>query len=142
MIPANVAHVIDTTLCTRLGNGRGYTVSTVEHLLAALRGCGVDNILAGLRERGLALGGSLRNAVLADGGAVLNPEGLRAADEFVRHKVLDCIGDLSLLGVPVIGHFEACRPGHALNHALLTALLWEERARVRVCLGGAEAVGY
>lgn len=75
-----------------------------------------------LRAQGLALGGSLDNAVVVDNGRVLNAGGLRFADEFVRHKILDCVGDLYLAGAPLIGHVEARRPGHALNNRLLRAL--------------------
>ncbi len=76
-----------------------------------------------LREAGLARGGSLDNAVVVADGEVLNPEGLRHADEFVRHKLLDAIGDLALAGGPIWGSYRASQPGHALNGALLRALL-------------------
>jgi UDP-3-O-[3-hydroxymyristoyl] N-acetylglucosamine deacetylase len=225
VIPARWYHVGDTDLSTSLRNRHGVTVSTVEHLLAALRGCGIDNAfveldgpevpimdgsavafvrmiegvgrkvqnarrfviwvhrsvyvqdgdkvaalmpgasgritvsidfpsgsigaqtlsvevtggafareLAGartfgfesqieiLRQRGLARGGSMRNAILVGENGILNPEGLRCPDEFVRHKALDCFGDLTLAGVPVMGHFYGHKPGHALNHALLQEL--------------------
>ena len=72
-----------------------------------------------LREQGLALGGSMRNAILVSGNEVLNAEGLRFADEFARHKVLDCLGDLALAGAPIFGHLKAYKPGHRLNNALL-----------------------
>ncbi|MCE9632830.1 MAG: UDP-3-O-acyl-N-acetylglucosamine deacetylase [Methylophilales bacterium] len=76
-----------------------------------------------LRNMGLARGGSLDNAVVLDEYRILNGEGLRYADEFVRHKVLDAIGDLYLLGHPLIGAFYAHKSGHALNNRLLRALL-------------------
>ena len=76
-----------------------------------------------LRNAGLALGGSLDNAVVLDEYRVLNSDGLRYADEFVKHKVLDGIGDLYLLGHPVIGAFTAHKSGHALNNQLLRATL-------------------
>lgn len=76
-----------------------------------------------LQARGLALGGSLRNAVVLDDEKVINKEGLRCADEFVKHKVLDAIGDLYLLGMPIIGHFIAYKSGHKLNNLLLRELL-------------------
>jgi UDP-3-O-[3-hydroxymyristoyl] N-acetylglucosamine deacetylase len=72
-----------------------------------------------LKQNGFAKGGSLENAVVLDRDKILNPEGLRYEDEFVRHKVLDCMGDLSLLGMPFVGHIIAHKSGHALNHALL-----------------------
>lgn len=222
LIRASWKNVVDTHLCTVLGNEYGVTISTVEHLLAALRGCGVDNLLieingdevpildgssaplvnlinqAGivsqrlprfgiwikhpievrqgeryailtpsevpritvdieftnsaiglqrlsvdlidsvfaeqiapartfgfaeeleqLREQGLALGGSMRNAVLLDDDCVVNEEGLRFADEFARHKILDCFGDLALAEAPIFGHLYTRKPGHRLNNALL-----------------------
>ena len=229
VVPALWHHVVDTRLGTIIGNDSGVSISTVEHLMAALHGCGIDNavveldgpevpILDGsaepfvgmieragvveqeakrwamlvqdtvevrcedkfarlepcpisritaeiefpgtavgnqkfstmltesvfkrdlarartfgfadqiedLYERKLALGGSPRNAVLVDGETIVNEEGLRFHDEFVRHKVLDIIGDLSLAGVPIIGHFHGFKPGHALNQALLRKFMSSE----------------
>jgi UDP-3-O-[3-hydroxymyristoyl] N-acetylglucosamine deacetylase len=225
-IPAVIANVSDSVLCTTLSSADGVTIGTVEHLLAALAGCAIDNVVvevdgpevpimdgsaapfvfliecAGvieqaaprrairildrvevregeksaslspgegfavsfeidyaspvvarqdcyftfvngtfkseisrartfgfvheveqLRALGLARGGSLDNAVVVSGDAVMNEGGLRFDDEFVRHKVLDSIGDLYLLGAPIIGHFHGVRSGHALNQRLLRALL-------------------
>ena len=76
-----------------------------------------------MRSQGLALGGSLDNAIVMDDYRVLNPDGLRFEDEFVKHKVLDAIGDLYMLGHPVIGAFSGYKSGHALNNALLRELL-------------------
>ena len=76
-----------------------------------------------LRAIGLARGGSLDNAVVLEDGAVMNPEGLRAEDEFVRHKMLDAVGDLMLAGAPIAGSYDAVQPGHALNNALVRKLL-------------------
>jgi UDP-3-O-[3-hydroxymyristoyl] N-acetylglucosamine deacetylase len=224
-IPAVWSNVVDSTLNTTLSNGEGIKIGTVEHLLAALSGCEVDNVVieldgpevpimdgsaepfvflidcAGLAEQdrprraikvlrpvtvaegsksasllpqdgfsmtveidfasraisrqdidlvldaatfkneiarartfgflhevdrmraaGLARGGSLENAVVVSGDTVLNEGGLRFADEFVRHKVLDAIGDLALAGAPIIGHFRGMRSGHALNRRVLEAL--------------------
>lgn len=81
-----------------------------------------------LRERGLALGGSLNNAILVDGERVVNPEGLRFTDEFVRHKVLDAIGDLSLIGAPLMGHYHAFKSGHLMNKLLIYKLLTDRSA--------------
>ncbi len=78
--------------------------------------------IAGLQEAGLAKGGSLENAVVVEKARVLNPAGLRMPDEFVRHKLLDAVGDLSLAGLPIRGRFRAHRPGHRLNHQLLKQL--------------------
>jgi UDP-3-O-[3-hydroxymyristoyl] N-acetylglucosamine deacetylase len=76
-----------------------------------------------LRAIGLARGGSMENAVVIDGDCILNPEGLRRPDEFVRHKALDAIGDLYLLGGPLMGRFEGVCAGHGLNNAIVRALL-------------------
>ena len=81
-----------------------------------------------MRAQGLALGGSLDNAIVMDEYRVLNADGLRFEDEFVKHKVLDAIGDLYLLGHPLIGAFSGYKSGHALNNALLRALLADEQA--------------
>lgn len=235
VIRARWSNVVDTRLCTVLGNKRGATVATVEHVLAALRGCGIDNVIVELNDsevpildgsseqlaatiertgvqfqnaprmgiwierpvevklgesyasitpdntsritveidfesaaigsqnvsielvdnvfrteiapartfgfayeirhlhaQGLALGGSLRNAVLIDGDRVVNSEGLRFDDEFARHKLLDCIGDLALAGAPIFGHYYAHRPGHRLNNALLRELFAHKNAWSRM----------
>jgi UDP-3-O-[3-hydroxymyristoyl] N-acetylglucosamine deacetylase len=81
-----------------------------------------------LRDAGLALGGSLDNAVVLDEYRVLNSDGLRYADEFVKHKVLDAIGDLYLVGHPLLGAFSAHKSGHALNNQLLRATLADTEA--------------
>ena len=75
-----------------------------------------------MRARGLALGGTYENAVVVDGAEVLSPGGLRHADEAVRHKMLDALGDLALAGMPILGHYTGVRSGHALTNALLRAL--------------------
>jgi len=231
VIHASWKNVVDTRLCTVLGNEHGVTIGTVEHLLAAIRSCGIDNLLieisadevpildgscapmveiikqAGitaqrlprfgiwierrievrqgerfailepssvprvsveidfaseaigtqcmsidlvdnvfeneiapartfgfaseleqLRAQGLALGGSMRNAVLIDEDTVVNEDGLRFDDEFARHKILDCIGDLALAGAPIFGHLYAHKPGHRLNHALLREMFAHQNA--------------
>lgn len=243
IVPALWHHVVDTRLGTIIGNEYGTSISTVEHLMAALHGCGVDNavveldgpevpILDGsaepfvamveragiiaqkakrwailvqdtieaveddkfvrlepcpipritaeidfpgtavgsqrlsvvvteavfkrelarartfgfadqiesLYEQELALGGSPRNAILVDGDKVVNEEGLRFYDEFVRHKILDIIGDLSLAGVPIIGHFHGYKPGHTLNQALLRKLVSNEQTWTYVMLDEYEDV--
>lgn len=235
LIRASWHNVVDTRLCTVIGNEHGVTLSTVEHLLAALRGSGVDNALieinadevpildgssaplvemidsAGistqrlprmaiwiekpievhqgerfavlapaewprisvdidfehaaigtqcysvelhdrifateiapartfgfaaeldeLRMQGLALGGSMRNAVLLDDEGVVNVEGLRFADEFARHKILDCLGDLALAEAPIFGHLYTSRPGHRLNNALLREMFAHRDAWCRL----------
>lgn len=222
-IAASWRNVADVPMCTALQNADGVRVSTVEHLLAALAGCGIDNVVVeidgpelpvldgsaapfvflidcagtllqarprrairvlepievaddertarllpgdcfsvtveidypfppirrqrftasverfrteiarartygfldqveSLHAAGLARGASLRNAVVVNGEQVMNEEGLRYSDEFVRHKALDAIGDLFLAGAPLIGRFEGIRSGHRMNHRLLAAL--------------------
>jgi UDP-3-O-[3-hydroxymyristoyl] N-acetylglucosamine deacetylase len=91
--------------------------------VARARTFGFAQDVEALRNAGLALGGSLDNAVVLDEYRVLNSDGLRYADEFVKHKVLDAIGDLYLVGHPVIGAFSAHKSGHALNNQLLRTTL-------------------
>ena len=76
-----------------------------------------------LKANGLALGGSMDNAVVIGVDRVLNPEGLRYSDEFVRHKILDAVGDFSLLGYPLLGHIRAFKAGHDLNHRMVEKIL-------------------
>lgn len=224
-IPALWENVVAGRLCSVIGNNRGVSVSTVEHMLAALRACGVDNAMveldgpevpivdgsaapfvelirqvgtapqtarrrfilvtapltmaqgdrfamlfpsaearvsveidfrspaighqqhtvvvdsaefrhniapartfgfaeeiAAMREEGYARGGSLTNAIVIDNDRVISAGGLRYKDEFVRHKILDAVGDLALAGAPVIAHYSAYKAGHHLNHLLLHEL--------------------
>jgi len=89
-----------------------------------------------MRERGLALGGTLENAVVFEGDKVLSPGGLRHADEPVRHKMLDALGDLALAGGPILGRYTGIRAGHALTNRLLRALFADPTAwRVQDCEG-------
>ena len=81
-----------------------------------------------MRERNLGLGGSMDNAIVLDEFRVLNDDGLRYADEFVRHKILDAVGDLYLAGGPILGAYEGFKSGHALNNKLVRALLAERSA--------------
>jgi UDP-3-O-[3-hydroxymyristoyl] N-acetylglucosamine deacetylase len=231
IIPVSWENIVSSNLATTIGNEHGVTVSTVEHLMAALAGCEIDNVVievdgpelpimdgsaapfvdlieeAGIveqdaprraiqilkpikvgdaekslalipsngfsisfeidfeassiarqelaivpvngtfksdianartfgfaedvdrmRSAGLALGGSLDNAIVISGNQILNQGGLRHEDEFVRHKILDCVGDLYLAGAPIIGHVRGARSGHALNHELLRALFAQEES--------------
>jgi UDP-3-O-[3-hydroxymyristoyl] N-acetylglucosamine deacetylase len=108
------------------------TVDLNEHSyirdISRARTFGFMQDVENMRAQGLALGGSLDNAIVMDEYRVLNPDGLRFEDEFVKHKVLDAIGDLYLLGHAVIGAFSGFKSGHALNNALLRALLADEMA--------------
>lgn len=231
VIPALWNRVVDTQLCTVIGNDDGVTVGTIEHLMSALRGCGVDNAIIELngaevpvmdgsampfveaidsvgtvsqtaprlaikvlkevavehdgkrvtlkpaegsifggeiefdhpdignqrfetqlvngnfrhdiaeartfgflhevewmRSQGLARGGSLENAIVLDKEHVMNPDGLRFENEFIRHKLLDAIGDLYLAGLRIIGSYDGVKAGHAINNAILHALFADETA--------------
>ncbi len=107
--------------------GQKVTIDFAEHSyvreVARARTFGFMQEVEWLRENGLAQGGGLDNAVVLDEYRVLNGEGLRYSDEFVKHKVLDAIGDLYLLGHPVLGAFTAHKSGHALNNALARELI-------------------
>jgi len=90
--------------------------------IASARTFGFMRDVQQLQAVGLALGGGLQNAIVLDDQRVLNPEGLRFSDEFVRHKVLDLVGDLALLGLPIQAHIKAHRSGHALHQALVAEI--------------------
>jgi len=231
VIPARWDYVVDTQLCTVIGNKQGASVGTIEHVMSALRGCGIDNALieidgpevpamdgsaiafveliekagvkkqnapkriikilkeirleddgkivslspcahemfagtidfdhpdighqkfetqllngnykhdiAGartfgflhevewMRSQGLALGGSMDNAIVLNDETVMNPDGLRFADEFIRHKLLDAIGDLYLAGMPIEGRYYSEKAGHAINNKILHALFAQKDA--------------
>jgi len=231
VIPARWDNVVDTQLCTVIGNEDGVTVGTIEHLMSALRGCNVDNarieldgaevpvmdgsampfvemiesagvekqdaprlalrilkevkvekdgktvtlspadgavfggaieydhpnighqrfetrLLNGnfkhdiaqartfgflhevewMRSQGLALGGSLDNAIVLDQTGVMNPDGLHFTDEFIRHKLLDAIGDLYLAGAPIMGAYDGFKGGHEMNNLILRALFADDTA--------------
>jgi UDP-3-O-[3-hydroxymyristoyl] N-acetylglucosamine deacetylase len=232
VIPAKWNLVSDTRLCTTITNKQGISVSTIEHLMAALSGCGVDNVtievngpevpimdgssepfvsifqscgvveqnaarqvlkilkpieilgdlgeciilspadefsidfeidfnsmaikeksldislvngtfnhvissartfgfledVDKMRAAGLGLGGSLDNVVVVDGSNILNAGGLRYNDEFVRHKILDCVGDVYLAGGPIMGRIKAFKTGHYFNNKLLRQLFADEEA--------------
>jgi UDP-3-O-[3-hydroxymyristoyl] N-acetylglucosamine deacetylase len=96
--------------------------------VARARTFGCMNDVAQLWSAGFALGASFENSVVFDEERLLNPEGLRFADECARHKVLDVIGDLALAGLPLLGAFRSVRGGHKVNHAVLTALMADRTA--------------
>ena len=237
MIAAHYLNVSESELCTTLSNESGVSISTVEHLMAAFAGCGIQNVLVevdgpeipimdgssdwfvrkiisvgtkqlieplrvihvkkeitvktdnsyasiapfselsisfeidfedeaigyqkkslnmangsfvkelcnsrtfcrnsdveAMKKNGLALGGSLDNAIVVSGEKVLNPEGFRYTDECVRHKMLDVLGDLALAGVPIIGAFKGSKSGHSLTNKLLRKLFSDSSAfEMSVC---------
>jgi UDP-3-O-[3-hydroxymyristoyl] N-acetylglucosamine deacetylase len=100
-----------------------FTEESFRKELAAARTFGFVQEVEALRRIGLARGGSLENAVVIDGDRILNPEGLRFDDEPVRHKALDAVGDLYVLGMPLFARFEGRKAGHGLNNALVRELL-------------------
>jgi len=108
---------------------------TFRRDIMAARTFGFAHEVEALRQAGLARGGSLENAVVIDGDQILNPGGLRMDREFVKHKALDAIGDLYVLGAPLLGRYEGVKAGHAINNKLVRALLaaphaWREVERV------------
>ena len=100
-----------------------FTKENYKNEIARARTFGFLHEVQYLRSKGLALGGSLENAIVLDDKKVLNPEGLRFSDEFVRHKILDAIGDMSLIGMNFVGNYEAMAGSHDLNHKLTLELL-------------------
>ncbi|WP_435979092.1 UDP-3-O-acyl-N-acetylglucosamine deacetylase [Psychrobacter sp. DM4] len=98
------------------------TQNFIEELSSA-RTFGFLRDIETLRNNNLALGGSMDNAIVIDDARVLNAEGLRFSDEFVRHKILDALGDLYLIGYPILGRFNAYKSGHALNNLLVREIL-------------------
>jgi len=108
-----------------------FSTTTFLREVSRARTFGFMRDLEQLRARNLALGGTLDNAIVLDDYRILNEDGLRYEDEFVRHKILDAIGDLYLLGHSLIGEFTGFKSGHALNNLLLRTMLadataWEE----------------
>jgi UDP-3-O-[3-hydroxymyristoyl] N-acetylglucosamine deacetylase len=106
--------------------------ATFRRELSRARTFGFVSDVQKLWQAGYALGSSLENSVAIDGDKIINPEGLRYADEFVRHKALDAVGDLSLAGAPIIGLYRTYRPGHKMNAAALDALFANRSAYVYV----------
>ena len=109
--------------------------ATFRSDIMAARTFGFAHEVEALRKAGLARGGSLENAVVIDGDEILNPGGLRMEREFVKHKALDAIGDLYVLGAPLLGRYEGYKSGHQMNNQLVRALLanpqaWRETVRV------------
>jgi UDP-3-O-[3-hydroxymyristoyl] N-acetylglucosamine deacetylase len=118
----------DNTVIVRQHRAFQYDDSGFKSQIARARTFGFEHEVDALRNAGLALGGSLDNAVVIADDRILNEGGLRYEDEFVRHKILDCIGDLYLAGGPIIGSVHADRSGHELNHHLLEAIFADDSA--------------
>ena len=116
------AIAFDNPLISRQEIAVSFEPETFNAELAPARTFGLLDDLPRLQAAGLARGGSLENAIVVSGDRVLNDGGLRFADEFVRHKLVDAFGDLYLAGGPIIGHFRGLRSGHALTRRLLAAL--------------------
>ena len=107
-----------------------FSEQAFRHTISRARTFGFEQDVLAMRSAGLGRGGSLENAVViaADGSNVLNEDGLRFEDEFVRHKILDAVGDLYLAGAPILGAYAGVRPGHAMNNQLLRALFADQDA--------------
>ena len=116
-----------------------FSTSAYTKEVARARTFGFMRDLEYMRERNLGLGGSMDNAIVLDEFRVLNDDGLRYADEFVRHKILDAIGDLYLAGHPILGAYEGFKSGHALNNKLVRALMADQTAWEEVTFGAADA---
>ncbi|MCF8068933.1 MAG: UDP-3-O-acyl-N-acetylglucosamine deacetylase [Desulfobacterales bacterium] len=99
------------------------TPDIFEQDIASARTFGFLHEVEHMKRYGLARGGSLDNAIVVGKDDILNPDGLRFSDEFVRHKILDCVGDFSLLGMPFLGHVIVRKSGHAFNHAFLKSFI-------------------
>jgi UDP-3-O-[3-hydroxymyristoyl] N-acetylglucosamine deacetylase len=102
---------------------QSYSIEVEDHVfereISSARTFGFLHEVEYMKRYGLARGGSLDNALVIDDDCILNKDGLRFQDEFVRHKLLDCIGDFSLLGMPILAHIVTIKSGHAFNHAFL-----------------------
>jgi UDP-3-O-[3-hydroxymyristoyl] N-acetylglucosamine deacetylase len=113
-------------------NKQSYSVDLSEQVfereICRARTFGFLNEYEYLKRYGLARGVSLDNVVVVDSKDVINKDGLRYKDEFVRHKILDCIGDFSLLGMPILGHVVVSKSGHAFNHAFLKKFFFQKES--------------
>lgn len=124
-----------TPLIGRQKYTHAFTESNYIADIASARTFGFLHEVEQLKKLGLARGGSLENAIVIDGDKVLNPGGLRFKNEFVRHKILDAIGDLYLCGTQIIGHYHGVKAGHAMNNKILHALFAQPDAFEFVTLG-------
>jgi UDP-3-O-[3-hydroxymyristoyl] N-acetylglucosamine deacetylase len=131
----------DNPLIRRQDINLNFETDTFKAELAPARTFGLLDDWPRLKAAGLARGGSLDNAVVVSGNRVLNDGGLRFADEFVRHKLVDALGDLYLAGGPIIGHFRGLRSGHALTRRLIAALFADRDAWCDTTIAEATALG-
>lgn len=129
----------DHPLLRRRRTAIDFATQAYTREVARARTFGFLHEIEALQKAGLALGGSLENAIVLDAFRVVNEGGLRYEDECVRHKILDTVGDLALAGYPVVGAFEGERTGHDMNHRLVRALLADESAWVIEELSEADA---
>jgi UDP-3-O-[3-hydroxymyristoyl] N-acetylglucosamine deacetylase len=120
------------------------SIEVMEHLfeceVSKARTFGFLHEVDYLKRNGLARGGSLDNAVVIDKRDILNTDGLRYEDEFVRHKLLDCIGDFALLGMPILAHIVVSKSGHAFNHAFLKKFFHQKKSWDIQSLTGTEVI--
>lgn len=135
-IDFNSAAVTEHALDIRLVNG------TFNESISRARTFGFLEDVDRMRAAGLGLGGSLDNVVVVDGPDILNEEGLRFEDEFVRHKILDCVGDLYLAGGPMLARVNAYKSGHAFNNKVLRALFADQDAWEWVTLSEARVAAW
>ncbi len=147
-LPRRTRNLVRQSMIGRQALSLDVTPQTFRKELCRARTFGCMADVAKLWSAGYALGASFENSIVVDEKRVLNPEGLRYADEFVRHKALDAVGDLALAGLPILGAYRSVRGGHKLNHAVLCALMadrsaWRvvEAERPRRSRGHVEAVG-
>lgn len=118
----------DHHIVTRAHSLYDFRLTSFADVLAQARTFGFAHEVDYLRAHGLARGGSLENAVVVGENGIINAEGLRMPDEFIRHKALDCVGDLFLAGARIEGMFSFLRPGHGVNNKLLRALMADKTA--------------
>ncbi len=128
MFSIDCAIEFDNSCIARQSYSAAVNPTSFKNDIARARTFGFLQDVDQMHAAGLGLAGSLENSIVVDGNGVLNEEGLRFKDEFVRHKALDCIGDLYLAGYPILGHVETYRSGHALNNRLLRALFADKTA--------------
>jgi UDP-3-O-[3-hydroxymyristoyl] N-acetylglucosamine deacetylase len=131
----------DNPLIRRQDITLNFEPGTFKAELAPARTFGLLDDWPRLKAAGLARGGSLDNAIVVSGNRVLNDGGLRFADEFVRHKLVDALGDLYLAGGPIIGHFRGLRSGHALTRRLVAALFADRDAWCDTTISDAPGIG-